>query len=111
MSSKARREKRNRLVYAQKGLCFYCERPFTSIHGARYATLDHVIAMSAGGSPSSIANLVPACAPCNADKGRMSAAAFRAKLSSDVEQAQSLERALRDSIMNIGEPQDSPNGD
>ncbi len=93
---------RDELVYQQRGLCAYCDRPFGSDGGFRRPTLDHVVPLALGGSNTKD-NKVAACAECNTQKGHMSAEAFKAKLKSNREQAESLSQALRRSVAAIGE--------
>lgn len=60
------------------GKCFYCGTPLAPMrHGTmhrelsrspRAATVDHLVPKSRGGS-NALTNLVPACLPCNTEKG------------------------------------------
>lgn len=55
--------------------CAYC-----GVTGIRL-TRDHIIPLIRGGTHD-IGNIVPACAPCNQRKGRMTAVEYLARLSS-----------------------------
>jgi len=49
-------------VFITKGRrCFHCGRPATSV--------DHYPVPAALGGPSTLANLVPSCGPCNSSRG------------------------------------------
>lgn len=62
------------LVNAYAGRCAYCgaDGPLQ---------VEHRVPLSAGGV-NTIDNILPACAPCNIKKGRMTDAEFRARLAS-----------------------------
>lgn len=69
MSSKPparrRRKLRARVIKRDGGRCFYCRYRFADLADA---TLDHLVPQCQGG-PSTAANLVLACRPCNEAKG------------------------------------------
>lgn len=58
------------LVDEWSGLCAYCGM-------ARPLTADHRIPLSRGGT-NDIGNILPACRPCNASKGRLTEGEYRA---------------------------------
>lgn len=62
-SSRSEQYKRNRLIVLQRDnyTCVYCGREATEA--------DHVMPVIAGGSDE-VSNLVAACKPCNASKGK-----------------------------------------
>lgn len=57
---------------AQNGLCFYCSEPLTKYH------VEHKTPICRGGS-NGPENIVCACPPCNANKGRLTADEYFAK--------------------------------
>jgi 5-methylcytosine-specific restriction endonuclease McrA len=77
MASRDRRQQRRHLLRKQGGRCHWCGFPVvevptggepfrdTSPPGTRWATTDHVIPRSLGGS-STVTNVVVACHLCNA---------------------------------------------
>jgi 5-methylcytosine-specific restriction endonuclease McrA len=48
--------------------CRYCGQPLVVWRGPNMATMDHVIPVAQRG-PTTVANLVTACGPCNRRKG------------------------------------------
>ena len=63
------------LVVRYSGRCAYCAR-IAVLHA------DHRIPLARGGS-NVIKNILPACAPCNLRKGRMTEVEFRARIRED----------------------------
>jgi 5-methylcytosine-specific restriction endonuclease McrA len=49
--------------------CVYCGCQLTNDHGPQSRTVDHLLAVSKGGSSSDITNLVSACRSDNSSKG------------------------------------------
>lgn len=75
MSKLNRRKKfRDRLFEAQKGLCFYCNRPMLigeeHCKSPAYATYEHVIPRKLGGLDNK-SNIVLACHRCNNIKDKV----------------------------------------
>lgn len=62
-------------------ISIYCHRQLElrKTSSKRYATLDHVVPLAAGGR-TNWSNLVVACYECNHDKGDMDAPSFMAQL-------------------------------
>jgi 5-methylcytosine-specific restriction endonuclease McrA len=74
---------RTRLFHAQRGLCYYCNRPMLLAKGPsegrqppHLCTLDHIIPLSRGGAFAPTQNAVAACAQCNNDRGDTDARMF-----------------------------------
>lgn len=83
LNSAARRQTMAKLITAQSGRCYYCEKIMRRDVRARHpdrATIEHRVPRAAGGSSRSI-NLVAACRDCNNRKGALSEADFRSTLS------------------------------
>lgn len=55
------------LIERQGGVCFYCQRPFTT-GGKRRPTREHLVPRAHGGS-NRPTNIVAACFGCNHDRG------------------------------------------
>ena len=52
------------------GKCLHCNRKLAvTPEGSTVATLEHIMPLSAGGSPDDPTNLALACASCNNEKG------------------------------------------
>lgn len=72
MNTGLRRSLRNRLASRDGMLCHYCdgemEMPEGCINGGLFATLEHIVPQSYGGSDD-MTNLVLACADCNNARG------------------------------------------
>lgn len=52
------------------GNCLHCNRKLVvTLQGTTGATLEHIMPLSAGGSPDDLINLALACASCNNEKG------------------------------------------
>jgi 5-methylcytosine-specific restriction endonuclease McrA len=65
------------LMREQGSRCAYCDSFMVDHDSVRHPTLDHVVALAAGGADDRH-NLVLACVQCNTAKGRMSPAELRA---------------------------------
>lgn len=64
------------IISRQNCLCYWCHRTLKDPSGKVFATRDHLLPLSRGGSNSSD-NIVAACWPCNREKGTMTAGEYR----------------------------------
>lgn len=79
-TTQRKRNQRERLFRAQRGLCYYCQKPMLLAHGENrkpnVLTLDHIVPLSKGGALSFTENTVAACRRCNSQRGTKDARLF-----------------------------------